>query len=361
MKIAPILRELENRSIDAQLVHTGQHYDAAMSDVFFEQLGMRAPDVHLQVGSGTHGLQTGTLLIEFERYLLGRRILPRWVVVVGDVNSTVACGLAAVKLGVSLCHVEAGLRSHDRGMPEEVNRKMTDTISDLLLVSEPDGLKNLKREGVAEERVRYVGNVMIDSLVDQLAAARELAMPSSLGLAARDYALVTLHRPSNVDSKPRLEALLRFLRKLSSELPVVFPVHPRTGAKLAEFSLESELASCENVIRSEPLGYRNMLGLMADARLVLSDSGGIQEETSYLRVPCITLRPNTERPVTVTSGTNTVVGEDLDAAWREASRVLGGRYKEGAAIRGWDGKAAERIVDALLGAAPPAALAASLT
>ena len=350
MKIAPILRELESRKppVEALVVHTGQHYDAVMSDVFFEQLGIRAPDGHLQVGSAPHGEQTGQVMIAFEKYLTGLDERPGAVVVVGDVNSTMACALVAVKLGIPCAHVEAGLRSFDRRMPEEINRVVTDAVADLLLVSEPAGLVNLAAEGVADERVRYVGNVMIDTLVHQLEAARGLKIAERENLPPGGYAYVTLHRPSNVDAADRLAGLVDFLTRVAAELPVLFPVHPRTAARLEQHGLRDKLAGAPGVHLREPLGYRENLGAMDTARLVISDSGGIQEETTFLGIPCVTLRPNTERPVTETSGTNTVVGEDLDAAWSAVASILEGQGKQGSAIDGWDGQAAVRIVDELL-------------
>jgi UDP-N-acetylglucosamine 2-epimerase (non-hydrolysing) len=350
MKIAPILRALEGRAdaVPAVLVHTGQHYDTSMSDVFFEQLGIRAPDVHLEVGSGTHGAQTARIITAFEEYLLARETPPYGVVVVGDVNSTMGCTLVAAKLHIPVAHVEAGLRSGDRRMPEEINRVVTDAVADLLMVSEPDGLRNLKAEGIPDERVVYIGNVMIDSLVHQLELAKEIDMAARLGLEPNNLALVTLHRPSNVDTAERLGALVDFLARVAERIPVVFPVHPRTNNRLEEFGLRDKLAAAPGVKLLEPLGYRENLSLMQSAKLVISDSGGIQEETTYLGVPCVTLRPNTERPVTVTEGTNTVVGEDLDRAWAVVTAVLEGRGKPGKAIDGWDGRAGERVIDALI-------------
>jgi UDP-N-acetylglucosamine 2-epimerase (non-hydrolysing) len=349
MKIAPILRALETRGgADDVLVHTGQHYDFEMSGIFFQQLGIREPDVHLQVGSGTHGAQTGRIMASFEEHLLGRDEPPRGVVVVGDVNSTMACALVATKMGIPVCHVEAGLRSFDRAMPEEINRLVTDAVADLLLVSEPAGLDNLAAEGIAPARIRYVGNVMIDSLVHQLPAARGLDMAGRFGLPAGGYAVVTLHRPSNVDSPGRLAALVEFLGRVATAMPTVFPVHPRTERKLAEFGLRGALEALPQLRLSAPLGYQEFVGLMERAAVVISDSGGVQEETSYLGVPCITLRANTERPVTITQGTNSLVGEDLGAAWRVVEEVVAGRGKKGGPIDGWDGRAAERVVDVLL-------------
>ena len=349
MKVAPILRAWSAGApgLRPVLVHTGQHYDAAMSDVFFEELGIPAPEVHLAVGAGSHGAQTARILEAFEAYLQGLAAPPRGVVVVGDVNSTMACTLAATKLGVPVAHVEAGLRSFDRAMPEEINRLVTDAVADLLLTSEPAGAVNLAREGVDPARVVFVGNVMIDSLVQQLDAARALAMPARLGLTPGRYALVTLHRPSNVDEPARLAALVDFLRTAAQTTPVVFPLHPRTRGRLEATGLYKRLDEAPGVTLLGPLSYRENLGLMAGARLVLTDSGGIQEESSYPGVPCLTLRRNTERPVTVTQGTNTLVGDDLDAARRGLNDVEAGRYKAGQTIEGWDGHAAVRVVAAL--------------
>jgi UDP-N-acetylglucosamine 2-epimerase (non-hydrolysing) len=351
VKIAPIMRALSTGApaVPRELVHTGQHYDAGMSDVFFEQLGIPEPTAHLNVGSGSHGAQTARVLAAFEEYLTSRP-KPRGVVVVGDVNSTLACTLAAVKMLIPVAHVEAGLRSFDRTMPEEINRLLTDAIADLLLTSEPSGEQNLRREGVAEERIRFVGNVMIDTLVRELPAARALSMPASRGLEAGRYALVTLHRPSNVDGAERLERLAGFLERTARRVPTVFPAHPRTRASLERFGLMDRLGACDGLALLEPLGYRENLGLMADAGLVVTDSGGMQEETTFLGVPCLTLRPGTERPVTVTEGTNTIVGEDLERAEELVGEILAGRYKKGGPVRGWDGKAAERVVEALVAA-----------
>jgi UDP-N-acetylglucosamine 2-epimerase (non-hydrolysing) len=350
MKVAPILRAFTARRtpFSSQLVHTGQHYDAGLSQVFFDQLGIPAPDVHLGAGSGAHGAQTAKILAAFEAYLLAADPRPAGVVVVGDVNSTLAASLAAVKLGIRVAHVEAGLRSFDRTMPEEINRILTDAIADLLLVSEPSGEVNLRREGIQPERIRLVGNVMIDTLVHELSAARALDVPRAMGLAARPFVLVTLHRPSNVDAKESLERLVSFLGRLSGELDVVFPAHPRTRGRLEQHGLLERVQSCRGIRLVEPLGYRENLGLMAAARLAITDSGGIQEETSFLGVPCLTLRPNTERPVTVTDGTNTIVGADLARAEALVADVLGVRYKTGRPIALWDGHAAERVVEALL-------------
>lgn len=349
MKIAPILHALHARESEVRdvLVHTGQHYDHGMSDIFFEQLGIKTPDVHLEVGSGPHGAQTGRIMQTFESHLMAAT-RPAGIVVVGDVNSTMACTLVGVKMGIPVAHVEAGLRSFDRAMPEEINRIVTDSIADLLLVSDPAGLENLSNEGVPSERIRYVGNVMIDSVVARLDEARALHKAKGLGLEDKGYALVTLHRPQNVDEKERLSDLVDFLTALADDLPVVFPIHPRTANKLEAFGLRDKLVNHPHIHASEPLGYVEILSLMDTAKLVISDSGGIQEETTFLRVPCVTLRPSTERPITVSQGTNTIAGMDLGVARTAVSEVLGGSYKAGTAIDGWDGKAAERVVDAIL-------------
>jgi UDP-N-acetylglucosamine 2-epimerase (non-hydrolysing) len=344
MKIAPIVEEISKTpDLESILVHTGQHYDEGMSGVFFRDLGIAEPDVSLGVGSGTHGQQTARILAAYEEHLLSVSPRPAAVVVVGDVNSTMACTLAAVKLGIPVAHVEAGLRSFDRSMPEEINRLVTDALADLLLVSEPAGEENLRQEGVADGRIRYVGNVMIDTLARELEAARGLGIVGRLSLPTSGFAYVTLHRPSNVDDRERLSRIVAMLRGLGERLPVVFPVHPRTRERLRGAGLEAELAGAPGVLVLEPLGYRESLGLMAGARLVLTDSGGVQEETSHLGVPCLTLRPNTERPVTVSLGTNTVVGEEIERAWPLVEDVLAGRYKAGQPIPGWDGHAAKRV------------------
>ena len=346
MKVAPLLRAAEGR-VATLLVHTGQHYDFAMSGVFFEQLGIRAPDVHLEVGSGGHGVQTGRIMVAFEQYVTGLAEAPAAIVVVGDVNSTMACALVGVKLGIPVVHVEAGLRSFDRTMPEEINRIVTDSIADLLLVSEPAGLVNLACEGIAPERVQYVGNVMIDTLVHQLAAARALRMPERMDLGG-EYALVTLHRPSNVDAHGRLAELVGFVERLAREMPVVFPVHPRTDAKLREHQLRGALEANPAIRLVAPLGYREFIGLLDRAAVIVTDSGGVQEESTYLGRPCITLRSTTERPVTASAGTNTLAGEDLSLAWEAIVATRSGVSRPQVPIEGWDGQAAPRVLDAVL-------------
>ena len=345
VKVAPLLRALETGADRALLVHTGQHYDYQMSGVFFRELGIRDPDVHLEVRSGGHAVQTARIMIAFDEYLACNDVAA--VVVVGDVNSTLACALVAAKRHVPVVHVEAGLRSFDREMPEEHNRVVTDALSDVLFVSEPAGLVNLAREGVPEARVRYAGNVMIDTLVDQLGAARALDVAARWQLGRERYAVVTLHRPSNVDQAASLSAMVELLAAVAAHVPIVFPVHPRTEARLAEFGLVERLRSIPRLHVATPLGYREFLGLVAGAALVLTDSGGIQEETTYLDVPCITLRASTERPVTLELGTNVLVGDDRERALGEVRRVLGGDRKHATPIRGWDGKAAQRVVEEL--------------
>jgi UDP-N-acetylglucosamine 2-epimerase (non-hydrolysing) len=343
MKLAPVVSAVvAHATLRFRIVHTGQHYDAEMNDVFFQELGIPAPDVHLEVGSGSHGVQTAHILERYEAHLLADP--PDGCVVFGDVNSTVACSLAAVKLGVPVAHVEAGLRSFDRSMPEEINRLLTDAVADLLLVSEPSGLANLKREGVPEQKTRLVGNVMIDTLVSSLEAARARAVARRLGLAERGYGLVTLHRPSNVDGPATLLRLLELLRELSEQLPLVFPIHPRTLGAATRAGFGALLApGQERFICLGPQAYLDTLSLAASARLVLTDSGGLQEEASVLHVPCLTLRENTERPITVELGTSRLVGNDPDRIRGAFGRALRGEWPAGEPIPLWDGQAGGRV------------------
>jgi UDP-N-acetylglucosamine 2-epimerase (non-hydrolysing) len=348
MKVAPVLAAgKEAGGFRWLLVHTGQHYDAAMSSVFFEELGMPQPDVYLGVGSGTHGAQTGKVLIDFERYLLDREEAPAGVVVVGDVNSTLACALASVKLEIPVAHVEAGLRSRDRSMPEEINRVMTDAISDLCFVTEDEGVTNLRGEGVPSDRIHLVGNTMIDTLFRQLERARGIAAWRRFDLEERGYGLVTLHRPSNVDSKEKLTALLEGLARISEKLPLVFPIHPRTSGRVQDFGLDALLQKAPGIKLCAPLGYVDNLSMMQGAAVVITDSGGVQEETTALGVPCLTMRENTERPATITHGTNTLVGGDLAELERLVTSVRNGTYKRAPGVPLWDGKAAGRIVEIL--------------
>jgi UDP-N-acetylglucosamine 2-epimerase (non-hydrolysing) len=353
MKMAPILRALAEHEppIPAVLVHTGQHYDASMSDRLFADLRLPQPDINLEVGSGSHAVQTAEVMKRFEPALDERK--PSCVLVVGDVNSTLACALVAVKKGVPVVHVEAGLRSGDRGMPEEINRVLTDQISGRLYTTEREALANLQREGIAAERVCFAGNVMIDSLLDSRPVARSpaetlRAHAADPALLAGRYGVVTLHRPSNVDDAATLEALLSVLHEVSAQLPLVFALHPRTRANIQKFGLD-KLIDSQQMVLLPPQGYLEMLGLMDGATLVLTDSGGLQEETTALGVPCLTMRENTERPITVDQGTNTMVGRDAQAIRDGVTAILAGRGKQGRVPELWDGKAAERIAADLYG------------
>ena len=349
MKMAPILRAFAEASpaIPTLLVHTGQHYDKDMSDRLFEDLRLPRPDINLEVGSGSHAVQTAEVMRRFEPVLDERK--PSCVLVVGDVNSTLACSLVAVKKGIPTVHVDAGLRSYDRNMPEEITRLLTDQIADRLYTTERDAADNLAREGIPNERIRFVGNVMIDSLLCHRDGARSPAqtltahgVDSAILGGPRGYGVVTLHRPSNVDQRETLEPLLTVLRQVADDLPLVFALHPRTRANIDRFGLAGQIDPRCMVILP-PQGYLEMLGLMAGATLVLTDSGGLQEETTALGVPCLTLRENTERPITVTAGTNTLVGRDSAAILREVGEILAGRGKGGRAPELWDGQAAQRI------------------
>ncbi len=343
IKIAPLMRAYAERNgIEPLLVHTGQHYDDNMSDLFFRQLGIPEPDLNLGVGSGSHAMQTAEIIRTFEPVAL--EFEPDAVLVVGDVNSTIACGLVAAKLGVPLVHVEAGLRSFDRTMPEEINRVLTDAISDLLFCTEQSGVDNLRREGVAEEKIHLVGNVMIDTLLRNRARADASTVLSELGLSPSEYAVLTLHRPSNVDDPETLGRILEAVEVIQQDLPLIFPAHPRTRARLAEFGLMDRVGALENFRVLEPLGYLDFLKLLASAKLVLTDSGGIQEETTILGVPCLTLRDNTERPITITHGTNRLVGTDPGRIVTAARQALRRRAHRKRTIPLWDGRAAARIV-----------------
>ena len=352
MKIAPIMRAFAQpeSTLSARLLHTGQHYDAAMKHAFFDQLNIPQPDVDLGVGSGTHAQQTADIMKRFEPVLDASP--PLAVLVVGDVNSTIACALVAVKKGIPVIHVEAGLRSGDRSMPEEINRILTDQLSELLFITEADARDNLKREGIASEKVHFVGNVMIDSLRYNLAKAVPAhttlanANCTDIGHPGAEYGLVTLHRPSNVDDPIVLGRLLKVLAKISLRTPLLFPIHPRTEARITAAGLEGLLADSA-ITTIGPQGYLEMLGLMKDACVVLTDSGGIQEETTALGVPCITLRENTERPITVNQGTNTVVGTDVDAILECYEDVMTSGGKVGRIPELWDGESAQRIVNTI--------------
>ena len=377
MKIAPLIRAVHayNASHGSRiypfLVHTGQHYDLNMSDAFFKDLNIPAPDVHLGIGSGNHGEQTGKVLIEFEKVLISQR--PELVIVVGDVNSTIACSLAAVKLHIPVAHVEAGLRSFDRRMPEEINRIVTDSISDYLFTPSSDGDENLLKEGVPAEKIFLVGDIMVDSLLFNLKHAKKTDILKRLGLkldqqrtnqqstvnnrqSVRPYALLTLHRPGNVDNKKRLSRILGALAEVSSKIPILFPAHPRTRKMIDKFNLHSyfvELADDklptinDGIYPVNPFGYLDFLNLMAHAKVVLTDSGGIQEETTVLDIPCITLRDTTERPITLSEGTNVLVKDDPKRIVEEVEKALAGERHKGRCPAIWDGHTAERIVKIL--------------
>lgn len=341
MKVAPVLRAMEGRpGLASLLVHTGQHYDAAMSDAFFQELSIPEPDVYLGVGSGTHGKQTAGILSGMEDVLLERR--PDMVMVVGDVNSTVAAGLAAAKLQIPVAHLEAGLRSRDRRMPEELNRLLTDQLSDLCLTPSRDGDANLLAEGIGPERIRFVGNVMIDTLERILPQVRDRTPPGFEGFPAGRYVAVTLHRPSNVDARETLSGIFHALEGIADEVPVVFPMHPRTRKQMEAFGLR-----LHGVRILDPLGYRDMLALQSRAGMVVTDSGGVQEEATVLGVPCLTLRDSTERPVTVTEGTNRLVPDRSTGAILDAFHTAWGTPAPPQRPEGWDGRAAERVADAV--------------
>ncbi len=349
MKIAPVFREMQRRSAEFEplIVHTGQHYDEKMSDAFFEDLEIPRPDIDLNIGSASHAVQTAGIMLAFEPVVLDQR--PDWVVVVGDVNSTIACALVCSKLGVKVAHVEAGLRSFDRTMPEEINRILTDSISDLLLTPSRDGNKNLSNEGIPENKIRLVGNVMIDSLFHHLEIAKKSPIREVLRLVDKNYGVLTLHRPSNVDERDTLAPLVETLIEISQRIPIVFPAHPRTALKIDEFGFSESIAD-SGVKLIEPLGYLDFLNLMSHSKLVLTDSGGLQEESTALGIPCLTLRENTERPITIEMGTNVLVGTNPDKIKHTAYEILENPdFTAGAKVPPlWDGKTAGRICDALI-------------
>ncbi|GAB4342162.1 MAG: UDP-N-acetylglucosamine 2-epimerase (non-hydrolyzing) [Desulfobulbaceae bacterium] len=351
MKIAPLIKEMDRfpERIEHLLVHTGQHYDEKMSKAFFEDLGMPKPDIDLGVGSGTHAEQTGKIMIAFEKVCIKEK--PDLVIVVGDVNSTMACAITAKKLGIKVAHVEAGLRSRDMDMPEEINRLCTDVLCDYLFATDRFAVDNLRAEGISPEKIFFVGNVMIDTLRHHEKKAGQCGLLEKWHLRKGGYCVLTMHRPSNVDDPEILAGLLGVFAEIAREMPVLFPMHPRTGKMIAEFGLEHFLRSggrVEGIWCTEPLGYLEFLHLTMNARLVLTDSGGLQEETTVLGVPCVTLRWNTERPITIEEGTNQLAGNDPSQVRDAVHRVLEGNLPVGRIPEKWDGKAAQRIVHHLL-------------
>jgi len=346
MKIAPLMEAYKSYpSIKPILVHTGQHYDREMSDLFFNQLGIPRPDYNLEVGSSTHARQTAEIMMAFEPLVIEHR--PDLVLVVGDVNSTIACGLVAVKLGVKLAHVEAGLRSYDLAMPEEINRILTDSISDYLFCTEQSGVDNLLAEGVGEDKIFLVGNVMIDTLLKNRERTESSNILESYGIQPGGYTVLTLHRPSNVDNPDVFDSILAALKVIQNDMPIIFPLHPRTRNRLASTSLAGKFKAMPNLRPVDPIGYLDFLKLLASARLVLTDSGGIQEETTILKVPCLTLRENTERPVTCEIGTNRLVGIETEAILNAYREFVTGNSREAGIPPLWDGQAALRIVTIL--------------
>jgi len=345
MKVAPLYHALKKEHwAKPVIVHTGQHYDLNMSDAFFEDFGLPKPDIYLGIGSGTHAEQTGKVMIAYEKVLNDQK--PDLVVVVGDVNSTMAVTLTVSKLGIKVAHVEAGLRSFDRTMPEEINRLVTDALSDLLFTPSEDADENLLREGISVDKIKRVGNIMIDTLVAHLERARQGRPYNRFGLRENNYVFVTLHRPSNVDDERSILQIMDCLINLSKKLPVMFPVHPRTRKNLVQFGLMEESNNSKKLMLCEPLGYHETIGLVDKARFVLTDSGGLQEETTFLGIPCLTLRPNTERPITISQGTNKLTS--LDALEQDFNDVLNGCHPVGRIPELWDGKTAQRIIDILV-------------
>jgi len=341
MKIAPIVYELKRRKIPNILVHTGQHYDNNMSKVFFEELELPQPDIYLGIGSDTHARQTARIMIAFED--ICRQYHPDLVIVVGDVNSTLAAALTAAKLSIPVAHVEAGLRSFDRSMPEEINRIIVDHLSEILFTTEPSANENLLREGIDPDRIFYVGNCMIDTLIKYIQLAEQRAPWKMFNLEPSNYALLTLHRSSNVDNLETLKLLITVINDISSYLPILFPVHPRTQQRLKQWSI----SVAPSVKLTEPLPYLTFLGLMAKAKFVLTDSGGVQEETTFLNIPCLTLRQNTERPITCIIGTNRLVGYDPEKIRESVELILNGKWPSGQRPPLWDGRASQRIVDVI--------------
>ncbi len=343
MKVAPVIRAIrKSRELEYFLVHTGQHYDEKMSGAFFEELRIPRPHVDLGVGSGSHAEQTGRIMVEFESVCLRER--PDMVVVVGDVNSTMACAIVAKKLCVPVAHIEGGLRSKDMAMPEEINRIVTDSITDIFFTTDPEANKNLLKEGVGEHRIHFAGNVMIDTLVENAARSEDSDILARLGLTPKNYAFLTMHRPSNVDDPRILTGIVEVLEYVAGKIRLVFPAHPRTLSRMESFGLMKRINEMAGLTLTDPLGYLDMLQLNRNAKFALTDSGGLQEETTALGIPCITMRENTERPITVEIGTSELVGSDKEKIRGAVDRILGGDWKKGELPPGWDGKASERIV-----------------
>ncbi len=354
MKIAPLYRAFKKypEHFHIKLIHTGQHYDEKMSKVFFTELNLPEPDVYLGVGSGSHGAQTAKIMESYEPVLLEDK--PDWIIVAGDVNSTLACALDAVKLHIKVAHLEAGLRSFDRSMPEEINRLATDSISDLLLTPSIDGNRHLIHEGVFEDKIRFVGNIMIDSLTEHKEKALQSDVLNQLNalhrteIKAKNYCLVTLHRPSNVDTPEGLKIILNAFEKISVNLHLIFPIHPRTLKNIHQFGFEGQIKRMKKLIFTDPIGYYDFMYLQMNAKFILTDSGGIQEESTYFGVPCLTLRENTERPVTISQGTNQLVALETDKIIEKAEEIIRGHEKKGQIPELWDGQTAQRIVEVFL-------------
>lgn len=341
MKLAPVLTGLASKAnVHQTLVHTGQHYDKNMSDIFFQQLNLPKPDINLEVGSGSHAFQTAQIMMRFEKVVQEQK--PDWVMVYGDVNSTVAAALVCAKVWIPLAHVEAGLRSFDRTMPEEINRLVTDQLASLLFTPSTDGNENLRNESVDEKKVRFVGNVMIDTLIRLLPEAEKVQFPQ----ASKEYVLVTLHRPSNVDDSRILGKIIETLLSFSQDISILFPIHPRTRKAMKDWGIK--IPDNSNIHLLDPVGYIEFLSLQKNAKLVITDSGGVQEETTFLSVPCLTLRENTERPVTVTLGTNVLIGHNMPVLKEEVLKILNGNAKESKIPPLWDGRAGERIADIMV-------------
>ncbi|MBD3248628.1 UDP-N-acetylglucosamine 2-epimerase (non-hydrolyzing) [Candidatus Woesearchaeota archaeon] len=346
MKIAPIVHEIKKYAeTEHLLIHTGQHYDPNLSEIFFEELGIPRPDINLGIGGGTREDQILRIKEKFNPVL--ERENPDLVIVVGDVNSTIACAEAAREKNIKVAHIEAGLRSGDLSMPEEINRIATDKISDYLFITEKSAIENLKKEGIEEAKIHFVGNVMIDTLIKNLEKSKDSGILSKLRLKKKDFIIATIHRPSNVDKKEDILKILDIFNEIQKKIEIVIPLHPRTKNSLEKFDLMGNLRSMKNLLLTEPLGYLNFLDLVSNSRFVLTDSGGIQEETTYLKIPCITMRPSTERPSTITEGTNVLVGNDKEKVLENFTKIIDGSFKEGKIPELWDGKAAERIVKIL--------------